>query len=109
MDALHALMLERMDNEDDGFLLATTATSARMLAQAPTRAALLAHPEVAARFAELLQHPAREVGATPGCRVGWEQEKACGGPFCRRAVAACGDTSPHNPAAPNTRQHMLCR
>ena len=62
VDALHALMLERMDEEDAGFLLATTATSARMLAQAHTRAALLAHPEVAARFAELLQHPSREVG-----------------------------------------------
>ena len=83
VDALHALMLERVDDEDAGFLLATTATSARMLAQAPTRAALLAHPEVAARFAELLQHPAREVG---GLRLGagsvFEQLKACGWPHC---------------------------
>ena len=56
---LHTLMLGRM--EDDDFVLGTTIAAVRMLSTAPTRAVLLAHPEVAARFAELMQHPSREV------------------------------------------------
>ncbi|EFN51738.1 hypothetical protein CHLNCDRAFT_139946 [Chlorella variabilis] len=59
VEALHGLMLERMD--DERYVLATTAAAARLAAQAPTRAALLAHAELAARFAELLQHTCREV------------------------------------------------
>lgn len=64
MDALHSLMLVRM--EDEAFVLATTAAAARLLTQPSSRAALLAHPEVAARFAELLQHSMREVGRGQG-------------------------------------------
>ena len=94
VDALHALMLHRMD--EDEFVLATTAAALRMLSQVhweltvaqglppplillawgvpassraticslvqpATRAALLAHPEVVAHRAELLQHPVKEV------------------------------------------------
>ncbi|KAL4434411.1 hypothetical protein ABPG75_000852 [Micractinium tetrahymenae] len=59
VDALHTLMLEHM--EEEAFVLATTAAAARLLAQPPTRASLLAHPEVAARFAELLHHQSKDV------------------------------------------------
>lgn len=60
VDALRLLMLA--DMEDAGSVLATTTAAARLLAQPPTRDALLGHAELAARFAELLQHPDRGVG-----------------------------------------------
>lgn len=46
--------------DDAPLLPATTSVAARLLAQPASRAALLARPEVVARFAELLQHPDRE-------------------------------------------------
>ncbi len=52
VDSLHSIMLEHM--EEDALVLATTAAAARLLAQPATRTALMAHPEVAAHFAELL-------------------------------------------------------
>lgn len=73
VEALHGLMLERMD--DERYVLATTAAAARLAAQAPTRAALLAHAELAARFAELLQHTCREVCSwwlPCCCGEGWQ-------------------------------------
>lgn len=77
VELLHGLMLGRM--EDDACVLATTATAVRLLAQPTARAALLAHPEVAARFAELLHHRSREVGgrARVGGR-GWAGEGGLG-------------------------------
>lgn len=56
---VQGLLAERPD--DERCVLAAATAAARMLAQGPTRGALLAQPEVAARFAALLQHPAREV------------------------------------------------
>lgn len=58
VDSLYSLMLEHMD--DDAFVLATARAAARLLAQPSTRAALLAHPEVAAHFAELLHKPSTD-------------------------------------------------
>lgn len=69
---MHGLMVGRW--EDDACVLATTAAAARLLAQPASRAALLAHPEVAARCAELLHHPAREV------RLVGQWAWRCGGP-----------------------------
>ncbi len=60
MDALYGMMLQRM--EDEEFVLQTAATSHALLSAAASRAALLGHPEVVARFTELLQHANREVG-----------------------------------------------
>lgn len=59
VDLVHGLMVGRW--QDDAWVAATTSAAARLLAQPASRAALLAHPEVAARCAELLHHPAREV------------------------------------------------
>ena len=62
MDSLYSIMLEHMD--EDAYVLATTTAAARLLAPPPTRASLLAHPEVAAHFAELLhQHQSPDVRA----------------------------------------------
>jgi hypothetical protein len=60
VDVLHGLMVARAD--DPAFVAATTAAAARLLDKEPSRTALLAQPELAARLAELLQSPAREVG-----------------------------------------------
>ncbi len=65
VEALYGLMLQRM--EDEEFVLQTAATAHQLLLHEPTRAALLAHPEVVARFTELLQHANREVGGCPPC------------------------------------------
>ncbi|GAB4815647.1 hypothetical protein N2152v2_002693 [Parachlorella kessleri] len=59
VDALYGMMLQRM--EDEEFVLQTAATSHALLSAAASRAALLGHPEVVARFTELLQHANREV------------------------------------------------
>lgn len=75
---MYSLMLQKM--EDEEFVLQTTAASHALLLQPPSRAALLAHPEVVARFTELLQHGNREVGGwVPGrsSRSGKLSDVAC--------------------------------
>ncbi len=67
MEALYTVMLQRM--EDQEFVLQTAASSHQLLLQEPTRAALLAHPEVVARFTELLHHANREVGRSGGAQA----------------------------------------
>lgn len=59
---LHALLLDggKEEQEDESLLVATSA-AARLLAQAPSRAALLARPELAARLAELLRSSHRQL------------------------------------------------
>lgn len=57
--ALHALAVQR--GEQDAFALATTLAAQRLLQAGPSREALLQRPELAARFAELLEHPSKEV------------------------------------------------
>ena len=72
VESLHALMMARMDGGDSAWVLATTTAAARCLAWAPTRGMLLgAHPEAAARFAELAQHPLPEASLL--CRI-WSGE-----------------------------------
>lgn len=78
VSALHGLVVQRMD--DDEFVLRTTLTAHRLLQHAPTREALLERPELAAHFAELLEHASHEVARAADsaldCVVGLSDEWA---------------------------------
>ena len=66
---LHSITLQRRD--DDDFVLASTAAALRLLRQPATCTALLANAELAAHWAELLEHGCREArGGAGGTRGG---------------------------------------